>query len=381
MAENVTLNVDTEAPTFVYTLPPDEETFESDESVTCNCSSTDNLDPLPYCSIYNGSCSSSEGTRNITFRAWDHAGNERFLKITYTVEGEEGEEEETTTGGGAETVSVSSSKGDSGAKSEEHCWDTITAGSALKYEVDNDIIGIKKITIIPKSSLGGACLEVKQVISVSAADVEAYSDSEKVYKYFKIEPEGMSDSDLTNVIIEFSVAKTWLYNHKRDSVDLNRYKNGWKSLGADDLDEDTDFVYYAAESSGFSDFVITGDAIARQEIINDSCGNAVCEINENSTNCCQDCGCPEGSECRDNQCFEKSQGLITGWLGQFQETIRIDWLNNQWLFGLPIWSFVILGVMLVGFIVFLVFFKDKLHFKFPYEIDFSIHKKPSYGFK
>ena len=32
------------------------------------------------------------------------------------------------------------------------------------------------------------------------------------------------------------------------------------------------------------------------------CGNGICEVNETQTNCCIDCGCSQGYECRDNVC-------------------------------------------------------------------------------
>jgi len=35
------------------------------------------------------------------------------------------------------------------------------------------------------------------------------------------------------------------------------------------------------------------------------CGNQICEPNENQENCCQDCGCPEGYECKENVCVLK----------------------------------------------------------------------------
>ncbi|MCD6403229.1 MAG: hypothetical protein J7K98_02790 [Candidatus Aenigmarchaeota archaeon] len=32
------------------------------------------------------------------------------------------------------------------------------------------------------------------------------------------------------------------------------------------------------------------------------CGNGACEFGENSNNCCMDCGCPDGYECKENTC-------------------------------------------------------------------------------
>jgi hypothetical protein len=34
------------------------------------------------------------------------------------------------------------------------------------------------------------------------------------------------------------------------------------------------------------------------------CGNGICEVNETQTNCCIDCGCSQGYECRDNACVK-----------------------------------------------------------------------------
>jgi len=43
---------------------------------------------------------------------------------------------------------------------------------------------------------------------------------------------------------------------------LNRYHNNrWNKLQTKEIDEDNDYVYYEAESPGFTTFVVTGEEI------------------------------------------------------------------------------------------------------------------------
>jgi len=79
------------------------------------------------------------------------------------------------------------------------------------------------------------------------------------------------------------------------------------------------------------------------------CGNNICEIGENQTNCCIDCGCPEGLECKDNKCVEikkEIQTPITGWF--------IQVISN------PLVIVIIVAMCIAGIIsVFLKFYKLK----------------------
>ena len=48
---------------------------------------------------------------------------------------------------------------------------------------------------------------------------------------------------------------------------MNRYKNGWEKLPTQEISEDDNYIYYEAESPGFSIFAITGQEIASTTIL------------------------------------------------------------------------------------------------------------------
>jgi len=63
--------------------------------------------------------------------------------------------------------------------------------------------------------------------------------------------------------IEFKVAKSWLVDNNIDgeTVTLDRYdeSEGWKALPTIKVGENDDFVYFEAETPGFSTFAVTGE--------------------------------------------------------------------------------------------------------------------------
>lgn len=82
------------------------------------------------------------------------------------------------------------------------------------------------------------------------------------YTYLEITEENTEGAKIEGKI-EFKVAKSWLANNNIDetTVKLNRYDEteGWKALPSIKVDEDDDFVYFEAETPGFSTFAVTGE--------------------------------------------------------------------------------------------------------------------------
>ena len=375
-------------------FPNGTEFEEGEEGINCDCTAEDNLDPSPNCN-YGGSCSTSNSgsssiQKTLTFTAEDAAGNKNeTYNITYIVLAAPPAEGEAESEGEAEGEGEGEGESPRVIRVEEKCWDVLEAGVDINYEIDDEEIGIRKITIIPNKALSDTCLKVKQVISITESNVNDYGDSDKVYKYFQIEPTGISDEDLTSVFIEFSIAKSFFYDHHRDTTALNRYQEDWEELDTEDLSQDEmTYAFFEAESSGFSDFVIvsdkriTGGAIGTGE----GCGNGICDSDENSTTCCQDCGCALGFECLNNSCEKSSKFIVFQWFERayndvkewIEEKIKFDWITNKWWLGLPIWSWMIIGAAVVAIVILIIIFRKKI--KFPFEVNFSVHNK-HYGFR
>jgi len=131
-----------------------------------------------------------------------------------------------------------------------------------------------------------------------------------VYRYIRVVPENIEDADISEAKIKFKVNKSWINtnNIDEDTVALQRYTAQWNKLTTTKLSEDTDFVYYEAETPGFSFFSITGEEEAAPPV-GPVCGNNVCETGEDYSNCPADCPvpcvedwtCTDWSECVNNK--------------------------------------------------------------------------------
>ncbi|WP_141241696.1 PGF-pre-PGF domain-containing protein, partial [Methanosarcina spelaei] len=66
------------------------------------------------------------------------------------------------------------------------------------------------------------------------------------------------------------VEKSWLQDKKIDqnSITLNRYSDRkWSQLPVELLTKDNKYLYFTAETSGFSSFAITGKAVEKEKVV------------------------------------------------------------------------------------------------------------------
>jgi len=84
--------------------------------------------------------------------------------------------------------------------------------------------------------------------------------TKKVYQYLKIDKQNLNDENIKEAEIEFIVEKSWIEKNKAKDNDvvLNHYtKSGWNELDTVNVSKDAMFVYYQANTSGFSFFAIS----------------------------------------------------------------------------------------------------------------------------
>lgn len=76
-----------------------------------------------------------------------------------------------------------------------------------------------------------------------------------------------TSENIENPVIGFRVPLSWIEenNIDADSIALNRYDDGWDSLSTSKTGEDGDYIYFEAQTPGFSPFAITGESIASEE--------------------------------------------------------------------------------------------------------------------
>ncbi|MEM7821511.1 MAG: PGF-pre-PGF domain-containing protein [Candidatus Aenigmatarchaeota archaeon] len=84
----------------------------------------------------------------------------------------------------------------------------------------------------------------------------------KAYRYLKITKENLRDQDIAQAKIKFFVEKSWINENNIDPNTIALYRfsdNKWNKLTTTKLTEDSNYVYYEAETQGFSYFAIAGE--------------------------------------------------------------------------------------------------------------------------
>jgi PGF-pre-PGF domain-containing protein len=168
------------------------------------------------------------------------------------------------------TTTLSGGGGDGGGgggnqttgKKKSQTWTKITPGKAEIMHVDDPDIGLKMINITVRNPAQTVTITITKLTGKPASVVHEISG--KVYKYIEITPSNIPDDNVDKAKIQFQVNKSWISNNKinRTTIALSRYKNNnWEKLTTKEISEDNDYVYYEAETPGFSTFAVTGEEI------------------------------------------------------------------------------------------------------------------------
>lgn len=114
----------------------------------------------------------------------------------------------------------------------------------VKNNVSDVTITVTKKTTIPTS------------IAASAPGI--------VYSFLDIEKQNIEDDDIKSVKIKFEVEFSWVDDEEidEDTIALYRYHDDkWTKLTTSELERDSDYIYFEAESPGLSIFAISGMGI------------------------------------------------------------------------------------------------------------------------
>ena len=130
---------------------------------------------------------------------------------------------------------------------------------------DNSTVSVNKndienIDLNVKTELKGVSITTVK-LDDKPADIEVDVGGE-VYGYLEISLNNVSDENIEGGIIEFKVEASWLTNSNIDKnkVKLMKYVDGsWIELSTEFYTEASGYVYYKAETPGFSVFAITGE--------------------------------------------------------------------------------------------------------------------------
>jgi len=140
----------------------------------------------------------------------------------------------------------------------------ITNGKEVKFDFAKNATCVVYVSFDAKRTLGKTTTIIEQLKNRSS--IVSDLPSGEVYKSFNIwvGNGGVATSNnIENPAVCFKVEKSWIKDKKIDqtSIALNRYgENKWEQLPVSLLKEDDKYLYFTAETPGFSSFVITGEA-------------------------------------------------------------------------------------------------------------------------
>ncbi len=140
----------------------------------------------------------------------------------------------------------------------------ITSGKAVTFYFTKNATCVVYVSFDAKKTLGKTTTIAEMLKGKSALVSELPSG--EVYKSFNIWVGNggvASSKNIENPLICFKVEKTWMVDKKIDqaSIALNRYnEKKWEQLPVNLSGEDEKFLYFTAETPGFSSFAVTGTA-------------------------------------------------------------------------------------------------------------------------
>ena len=206
--------------------------------------------------------SATAGIHNLTVFA-ENANGTAQKEWTWEVNAKSSSDSSSSSSSGARV----NGGGNSGENYENILYKTAKSQTVLgkkitTYAFDSAGNPIVSISFIALKNSGVVSSSVEVLNGISSL-VQGPPPGE-VYKYMNIwvGDTGFATPDnIKNAIVSFKVEKSWISNNdiKESLISLYRYNdNEWNKLETRKVKEDDDFVYFEAETPGFSPFAITG---------------------------------------------------------------------------------------------------------------------------
>ncbi len=156
-------------------------------------------------------------------------------------------------GGGSSSTAVTTQKAGEYAKA---IWEVISLGQEAVVPVENGELGVTEVSFSTTKDTYGAWLKVEKVDSLPET-ISAFKN--KLYKQVKITHSNIEKSLKDMAKIHFKVSKVWLNENKVDNNGMAMFRfveNQWVELDTIVDEDDGMYVYYTAQTPGFSYFVI-----------------------------------------------------------------------------------------------------------------------------
>jgi PGF-pre-PGF domain-containing protein len=142
----------------------------------------------------------------------------------------------------------------------------VNKGSEVSYHFDSEGNIVQYINFTGVTSSGTIAAKVEILNHTSAMVDQAPTDI--VYKNLNIWVGNLgwaNSRNIANPTINFKVQKSWIKENNMDksTIRLNRYCDGnWNPLATIRIGDDADYLYFEAETPGFSPFAITGRKVS-----------------------------------------------------------------------------------------------------------------------
>jgi methanogen extracellular protein (TIGR04279 family)/PGF-pre-PGF domain-containing protein len=153
------------------------------------------------------------------------------------------------------------SESNNNIKSKDSCQKYVSKGKSIKFEFKNAVTPVEYIAFTSKKTAGNIKTIVEELKGKSS--LVSTEPGGEIYKYFNIQigdGEFSDSEDLKNAVIGFKVSKEWINesNINADTIALQHFsKNQWNTLKTEKVGEDEEYIYFEAETPGFSPFAIT----------------------------------------------------------------------------------------------------------------------------
>ncbi|MEA1984923.1 MAG: NosD domain-containing protein [Euryarchaeota archaeon] len=145
----------------------------------------------------------------------------------------------------------------------------VLAGNKEEYDLSGGEGPVLGISFDAKSNEGNVVTNV-QVLYQLPDGVEGNPSDSQPYHTLSItvgSEDTISDDNADNILIEFKVSKEWIEENNIDpsTIRMTRYHGGvWNDLPTNKVGEDDEFLYFTAQTTGFSTFQIIGDELVEE---------------------------------------------------------------------------------------------------------------------
>lgn len=183
--------------------------------------------------------------------------------------------------------SCSSQEPQSNVQVKELSQGIITNGKPVKFDFTKNATCVVYLSFNAKKTFGKTTTIAEQLKERSP--LVSGLPSGEVHKFFNIWVGNggiVTSKNIENPVVCFKVEKAWIKDKKinPDSITLNRYSDKkWEQFPVNFSGKDDKFLYFIAETSGFSSFAITGTEKPSEETVTKTEVDYPETINKNNT--------------------------------------------------------------------------------------------------